>query len=141
VDRNEKIAASARRVAKLEVEATRREAGAAMSEAARRGVLHSSGNVHNIEQTCISGYRQVSKAAAVLIAEIEGEDAPQHAARLDEILQESQADLLEIFQYHASPGSSGGYMKQFVKSRRPHFQQALDEILQGTVADLELAEV
>jgi hypothetical protein len=138
MDRNERIAASVRRAAKLKVEATRRDAQTAMYDAARRGILHSSMHVENVERTCVAGYREICQAAAVVIAEIEGADAPQHAARLDEILREAQADLLEIFHQHASPGRSGGHMKQFVDTRRPYLREVLDQSLQGTVADLEL---
>lgn len=138
MDRNDQIAASAKRAAKLKVEATRREASAAMSKAAQRGVLRSSFHVQSIELVYVQGYRDACTAAAVQIAEIEGENAPQHAARLGEILQDVQTDLLGAFRKHASPGQSGDHMEKFVSIRRRHLQETLDEILAGTVADLDL---
>jgi hypothetical protein len=138
MDRNDKIAASARRAANLKVEATRCKAQAAMFDAARRNILRSSINVQNVERACVAGYHEMCEAAAVAITEIEGAEAPQHASRLDEILRALQADVLEIFHQHASPGRSGGYMKQYVDARRPRLREALDQILMGTVADFEL---
>jgi hypothetical protein len=134
MDRSEKIAAAAQRAAKFKVEATHRAAQAAMHEAARRGILQSSMHVMNVERVCVDGYREMCNAAALTIAEIEGEDAPQHAARLREILREAQAELLSISRRPVS----GGAMKNFIDGRRPHIQAAFDEILEGTVADLEL---
>ena len=135
MDRDEKIAAAARRAAKLEVEATRRAAAqAAVAEVNRRGLLSSSMCVENVAQMCESGYRKISHAAANVVAEIEGEDAPQHTGRLDEILREFQAQVLGIYQQHAS--RSG--IKQRVENRRADVQRVLDEILKETVADLEL---
>lgn len=128
MDRDEKIAAAARRAAKLEVEATRRAAQAAVAE------VSSSMCVENVAQMCESGYRKISHAAANVVAEIEGEDAPQHTGRLDEILREFQAQVLGIYQQHAS--RSG--IKQRVENRRADVQRVLDEILKETVADLEL---
>jgi hypothetical protein len=82
MDRNDKIAASARRAANLKVEATRCKAQAAMFDAAQRNILRSSINVQNVERACVAGYHEMCEAAAVAIAEIEGADAPQHASRI-----------------------------------------------------------
>jgi hypothetical protein len=136
--RKDGITASARRAAKLKVEAVRDEAEAAVFRAARRGILSSSAHVERVERLCVVGYCEACKAAAVQIAEIEGADAPQQAANLGEILRGLEADVLGIFQHHASPGQSSGPIKHLVDTCKGRLQEALAEISQGAVADLEL---
>jgi hypothetical protein len=131
---NEKVAAAALRAAKLKVEATRQAARAVVVDLNRRNVLRSSVCVEKVAQAVESGYREICHAAAVAVAEIEGEHAPRHSANLTETLRELQPQVLEIYQQHAS--ASG--MKQRVDSRRVEIQKALDEMMKGTVADLEL---
>jgi hypothetical protein len=134
MDRNEKVAAAALRAARLKAKETRQAAQAVVADLNRRNLLPSSICVENVARACESGYREICHAAAVVVAEIEGEHAPRHAMRLTETLRELQAEVLGIYQEHAS--KSG--MKPRVDSRRVDLQKTLDEILKGTVADLEL---
>ena len=90
--------------------------------------------IENVAQACKSGYREICSAAAVIVAEIEVERGPGHATSLTDALRELQAQVLAIYQQYAS--KSG--MKPRVEGRRVDLQKALDEILQGAVADLEL---
>ena len=134
MDRNERIVAAARRVAKLQVDATRLAAQAAMAEVNRRNLLNSSICVENVARTCETGYREICRTSAIAVAEIEGELAPHHAVRLGEILREYQAQVLGIYQQRAS--RSG--IKQRVDTRRADLQKVLDEILKGTIDDFEI---
>jgi hypothetical protein len=131
---DDKVVAAALRAAKLKVEATRQAARAAVADLNRRNMLRSSMCVENVAQACEFGYREICHATAVVVAEIEGEYALRHTTQLTGALRELQAQVLGIYQQHAS--ASG--MKQLVDSRQVDLQRALDETLKGVVADLEL---
>jgi hypothetical protein len=137
MDRADKVVAAALRAAKLKVEAARRAAQAVVADLNRRNVLRSSMCVENAAEACEAGYHEICHAAAIVVAEIEGEHAPRHAANLTGALRELQAQVLEIYQQHASPSG----MKPLVDRRQVNLQRALDETLKGVVADLELGIV
>lgn len=134
MDRDEQIAASIRRVTKLKTEAIGRESVMVVSRAVAAGGSRSSRLVLGVEEVCAAGYRAMSTAAAVQIAEIEGEDTPKHADRLGEVLREAQAGVMSVFNDRAG---SAGYPDILAK-RREALQQTMGETLQGTVDDLRL---